>query len=143
MVKIPRTVPTAAGCEKLAPFLMTAEKHAIWVCVAFEKIRRTADPSKSGMLKAMLGIPETSDFDTGMIAWPTIGTLLFNGHRLLMLEMLLRDIKRHSPFKVRIARIEDEVESIFAVYIPSVSCFAFSSRYLLTSLDPDVYYSQG
>lgn len=87
-MKIPKTEPTAAGCEKLAPFLITAEKHAICVWVAFEKIRRTADPSKSGMLRAMLGILRTSEDDTGILAWPTIGTLLFNGHRLWMLEML-------------------------------------------------------
>jgi hypothetical protein len=28
-VKTPRTDPTAVGCEKLAPFLITAEKQAI------------------------------------------------------------------------------------------------------------------
>jgi hypothetical protein len=92
-VKTPKTVPTAAGCEKLAPFLITAEKHPIWVCVAFENMRRTADPSKSGMLRAMLGILATSDDDTGMLAWPTIGTLLFNGHRLVALEMMCHDVE--------------------------------------------------
>ena len=31
-------------------------------------------------------MPETSDEDTGIIAPPVTGTLLFNGHRLPMLE---------------------------------------------------------
>ncbi len=84
-VKTPRTDPIAVGCEKLAPFLITAEKQAICVCDEFENIRRKADPSKSGIDSAILGIPDTSDEETGITAPPVIGTLEFIGHRLLLL----------------------------------------------------------
>jgi hypothetical protein len=78
----PRADPTAAGCEKLAEFLMTALKQAICVCEELENIRRMADPSKSGIAKAILGIADTSCVDTGILACPKIGTLAFNGQRL-------------------------------------------------------------
>jgi len=81
-VKPPRVDPTAAGWEKLAPFLMTAEKQAISVLEEFEKNLSIKVPSKSGIPKAIGGIAETSDDDTGMTAPPVIGTLAFNGQRL-------------------------------------------------------------
>lgn len=81
-VKTPRVDPTAAGWEKLAPFLMTAEKQAISVWEEFEKNRSINVPSKSGMPSAIGGMAETSEFDTGMTAPPVIGTLEFKGHRL-------------------------------------------------------------
>lgn len=86
-VKIPKTDPTAAGCEKLAPFRITAAKQAISVCEEFEKNRSCTDASKSGIDNAMFGMAETSDVDTGMTAPPVMGTLLFIGHRLLKLEV--------------------------------------------------------
>ena len=81
-MKTPKADPTAAGCEKLAPFLMTALKQAICVCDEFENSRRMADPSKSGIAKAISGIADTSWVDTGILACPKIGTLAFNGQRL-------------------------------------------------------------
>jgi len=87
IVKSPRTEPTAVGCEKLAPFLMTAWKQAIWVWVALEKTWRIAEPSKSGIANATFGMPETSADETGIIAPPVMGTLVFNGHRLKPSEM--------------------------------------------------------
>jgi hypothetical protein len=44
-----------------------------------------ADPSKSGIDRAMLTMLETSDVETGIMAPPVIGTLLFKGHRLQIL----------------------------------------------------------
>ena len=38
-VKIPRTVPTEAACEKELPFVITAEKQPISDSVALSKIR--------------------------------------------------------------------------------------------------------
>ena len=84
-VKMPRTELTAAGWENDAPFLMTAWKQAISVCVLFENTRKVADPSKSGITSAIAGIPDTSDADTGIMASPLIGLLLFMGHRLYWL----------------------------------------------------------
>jgi len=52
-VKIPRTEPTAAGCENVAPLVTTAEKQPISDSVEFANIRRIASPSKSGMPKAI------------------------------------------------------------------------------------------
>ena len=86
MVNTPRVDPTAAGWEKLAPFLMTAEKQPISVCEEFENILSIRVPSKSGMPNAMGGIAETSLFDTGMTAPPVIGTLAFSGHKLELLD---------------------------------------------------------
>ncbi len=86
-MNIPRTEPTAVGWEKLAPLRITAEKQAICVCEAFENIRRFTDASKSGIDKAMFGMAETSELDTGMTAPPVMGTLLFKGHRLLTLDL--------------------------------------------------------
>jgi hypothetical protein len=40
--RTPRTEETAAGCEKVAPFVTTAEKQAICDWVVLEKIRRIA-----------------------------------------------------------------------------------------------------
>jgi hypothetical protein len=85
-VKIPSTEPTAAGCEKLLPFRITAEKQAIWVWEEFENIRSIADPSKSGITNAIGIILETSDDETGIMAPPIMGILLFSGHRLLLLD---------------------------------------------------------
>lgn len=90
-MKIPRTDPTAAGWENVAPFRITAEKQPICVCEAFENIRSCTDASKSGIDKAIFGIAETSEVDTGMTAPPVMGTLAFNGHRLLMLEVLEKE----------------------------------------------------
>ena len=81
-VKTPSTEPIAAGCEKLAPFLMTDLKQAISVCEEFEKMRMVANPSKSGMTKARSGIPATSVEETGIVAPPVIGVLPVIGHRL-------------------------------------------------------------
>jgi hypothetical protein len=67
---------------------MTAEKQAICVWDSFEKIRRFTDASKSGIDKAILGMVETSEEETGMTAPPVMGTLAFKGHRLLTLELL-------------------------------------------------------
>lgn len=41
------------GCEKLFPLVTSAETQATWRWVEFEKIRKSARPSKSGILKAM------------------------------------------------------------------------------------------
>ena len=84
-VKTPRVDPTAAGCAKLAPFLMTAEKQAMSVLEELEKNRNIKVPSKSGIPRAIGGIAETSELDTGMTAPPVIGTLAFNGHKLRVL----------------------------------------------------------
>ncbi len=81
-IKAPRIGDMMAGCDRLAPFLMTAEKQPIWVCVEFEYRRIVAYPSKSGILSAITGIPETSDGETGMIASAVIGTLALIGHKL-------------------------------------------------------------
>ncbi len=81
-VNNPSTGATLSAWEKVAPFLITAWKHPICVCVAFEKIRTDAEPSKSGICRAISGIPETSEEDTGMIASAAIGTLAFRGQRL-------------------------------------------------------------
>lgn len=86
MTNTPSVDPTAAGCEKLAPFLMTAEKQPISVWDEFEKIRSIRVPSKSGIPSAIGGIAETSLFDTGMTAPPVMGTLAFKGHKLNLLE---------------------------------------------------------
>jgi hypothetical protein len=51
-----------------------------------ENIRSVADPSKSGITKAIGIIFSTSDDETGMTAPPLTGILLFNGHRLIILE---------------------------------------------------------
>ena len=87
--------------------------------MALEKIRSIADPSKSGIPKAMLGMPETSDVETGITAPPVIGTLLFNGQRLRMLA--IRSINygpefSNVPFKVRTTRVERQVKSILSIY---------------------------
>ncbi len=86
MVNTPSTELTAAGCENVAPFLITAEKHPIWVCDELEKILSMTDPSKSGIDNAMFGMADTSDEETGITAPPVIGTLKFNGQRLTILE---------------------------------------------------------
>lgn len=41
------------GCEKLFPLVTSAVTQATWCRVEFEKILKSARPSKSGMLKAM------------------------------------------------------------------------------------------
>ena len=97
---MPKAVPTDPGCEKLAPLVTTAEKHAICSCVEFEKIRRMASPSKSGMVRAIGIIPATSDGATGMIPLATIGTEAFKGHRLNIFasQGLNVKLKRFSPY---------------------------------------------
>lgn len=52
-VNIPRTEPTAAGWEKVAPLVTTAEKQPISDSVEFANILRMASPSKSGIDKAI------------------------------------------------------------------------------------------
>lgn len=84
-VKTPRTELIAAGWENVAPFRMTAWKQPIWVLVELEKIRKVAEPSKSGMDRAIFGMPETSDCETGMMASAKIGIEAFSGHRLFLL----------------------------------------------------------
>jgi len=86
-VNTPRTELTAAGCENEAPFLITAWKQPICVCVALENMRREADPSKSGMTRAMLMMSCTSWAETGITAPPVIGTLALSGHRLTVLTL--------------------------------------------------------
>lgn len=39
------------GCERLFPLVTSAVTQATWRCVEFEKIRKSALPSKSGMLR--------------------------------------------------------------------------------------------
>lgn len=87
-VKTARTDPTAAGCENEFAFLMTAWKQPICVCVALEKIRRVADPSKSGIDKAIFGIPVTYWGPMGIVADPVTGVLAFRGQRLAEVRKL-------------------------------------------------------
>ena len=95
---------------------MTAEKQAIWVWEEFENIRSVADPSKSGITKAIGMILETSDDETGMMAPPIMGILLFSGHRLLVLDVCcaLR-VCISLPGKVRTTWVERQVESILSI----------------------------
>lgn len=59
-VKPPKILATSVGCANDAPLVKTDEKHPICDWVEFENIRSIAWPSKSGMVIAMAGIPETS-----------------------------------------------------------------------------------
>ena len=81
-VKAARAGATASGCEKVFPFFMTAWKHPICVLLELAKICNVVEPSKSGMLKAICGIPPICWGPTGMTAQPVTGTLAFKGQRL-------------------------------------------------------------
>jgi len=85
-VNTPNAEPTAVGWEKVAPFLITAWKQPIWVSVVLENTLKIADPSKSGIDKAMAGMLASLPL-IGITAPPVIGTLAFSGQRLLLLEM--------------------------------------------------------
>ena len=82
MTKMPNTEPTAAGCANVFPFVTDAEKQPISDCVELAKIRSMAWPSKSGIARAIGGMPATSDGETGMIPPNSKGELEFVGHKL-------------------------------------------------------------
>ena len=118
-VNTPNTGATAAGWLKEAPFRISAWKQPISVCEVFEKKRKVAYPSKSGITRAMSGMPPTSFCDTGMMASALMGVLAFIGHKLPLCQYSSFSCgrQRFLPLNIGIARIEDHVKLVLAVCI--------------------------
>jgi hypothetical protein len=72
-VKAPNIDPTISGCEKVLPLLIVAWKQPISVCVELAKIRMREYPSKSGMLRAIDGIPAMSLADIEVVMYASMG----------------------------------------------------------------------
>ena len=73
-------------------------------------------PSKSGIVSAILGIPATSDGDTGIIPLASIGTLAFVGQRLRVVNYNHCNVCGPlSPVDVGTAWIESKVKPAFTV----------------------------
>lgn len=86
-VNTPIKAPTDCGWEKLFPFTMAAWKQPISVWVELANICKRAYPSRSGIPRAMDGMPETIFGETGITANAVIGLLAFKGHMLAMFAL--------------------------------------------------------